>query len=176
MTEDTDRTVPPDPVETPLDPQPDDNEYQMELLLRSLAPTGLREYQESILREATELNVRGAIASHSVTVVGNRICPDGNPKTDAERAILRKVEWIRNWAAQQEVSLEPGFVERTVDSLVEGPYTVVIPPVISLVISDEEGLWGVFPCEIRGSTVSIPECLAEFRSGEPSMRAGRIPR
>jgi hypothetical protein len=143
-----------------------DTQYRMELFLRSLAPDGAKDRQDAAIARLEQLQRSDAIESYSVTLWGDRFCPETAARTDCGRSILEKIDRIRKWEETSDVSLVSGFEKRQVGSLVDDPYTVVIPPVISLAVYVDGDLYGVFPCEADGEVCTVTDFLDAFAEGK----------
>lgn len=154
-----------------LNPTPHNQTYRMELFLRSLAPPGIREQQETIINRVAQLSTNGTIQEHTLTIWGDRIRLDTAPQTDTEEAIREKIERIRRWEATNSVSLAPGFEERQINSPIEGSYTVLILPIIGLAVYTQTDIWGIFPCKMEESHISVMECVEAFLQSERSLEA-----
>lgn len=155
--------------------------YRVELFVRSLAPTGATDQQSAAIADLERLEEEGVIETYSVTVWGNRICPETAEATDFGRSLLEKVDRFRRWGRDNGVSLEPYFQRREIRSMVDEPYAAIVPPLMCLAVYDDAGeLWGVFPCLKDEERCSIFDCLQSFEEsdavpGSPSdVRAERL--
>lgn len=134
----------------------------MELFLRSLAPAAARTVQESTIDRLKRLDDRGHIREYELTIWGDRIRLDTTPRTPTEVTLRDKIDRLRRWERRNDVSLAPGFAETEVDPLVDDAYTVFQTPVIALAVYAGSNVWGVFPCEVDGESVTVDECLDAF--------------
>jgi hypothetical protein len=145
-----------------LDPTLDPQEYRMELFLRSLAPPAARDAQEAIVDRLIRLDDQNYIRDYDLTIWGDRICLDVEPRTPTERAVRDKIDRIRQWERRHDVSLSPGFAERVVEPFVGDSYPVFQMPVVALAVYAGTDVWGIFPCEVDGDVVTVDECLDAF--------------
>jgi len=145
-----------------LDPTLDPREYRMELFLRSLAPPAARTAQEAIIDRLKRLDDRGHIREFELTIWGDCIRLDTTPRTPTEKALRDKIDRFRRWERRNAVSLAPGFAEAEVDPLVDDTYTVFKTPMIALAVYAGSNVWGVFPCDVDGESVTVDECLDAF--------------
>lgn len=145
-----------------LDPTLDAQTYRMELFLRSLAPPAARDSQEAIIDRLNELDERNDVRGYDLTIWGDRICLDTDPRSPTERTLRDTVDRFRRWERRHDVSLAPGFDERTVDPLAGDAHTVFHTPTIALAVYADTNVWGVFPCEVDGEVVTVDECLDAF--------------
>lgn len=145
--------------------EPEAEEYRTELLLRAASLPSVRGHQERLVEEVRQLSEAGRIGVYSLVDWDRHVLVDAAPRTEHERAVRRRIDEITGWAAQNEVSLEPGFEHRQVDSFVEGSYTVFVPPVVGLVLRDDTGIRGVFPCRGPDGIHGVADCLTALRRG-----------
>jgi hypothetical protein len=136
-----------------------DSLFTAELFVRSLAPRGAHDCQQAVIDRLDRLQQNGQIESVTCTVWGDRICPETASRvTDGQKA-LRDIARLRRWTSKHSVSLTPFFEEREVEPIEEEPYTVIVPPILCLAISRDDELWGVFPCDKDGESLSAMDGL-----------------
>jgi len=90
---------------------------ELEVYLRSLAPCGAIEYQERILRRASDLAASRAVAGVAVYVWSDGVAPgSAAAETPAGRAVLDRVAAVHEWAERTEASVAPFFETQAVHS------------------------------------------------------------
>lgn len=153
-----------------------DSPYSVELFVNSLAPQGAHGRQQAIIDRLNRLKQEGRIESISCTVWGNRICPETAPRVTDGRNLLHEISRLQRWADRHGVSLTPFFNERTVESMDNESYRVIVPPILCLAISLDDELWGIFPCLKDGQSLSAMDGLdALAEETVPELFADRTP-
>ena len=147
-----------------------------ELFVRSLAPTGARSPQTAVLERLDHLEATGRLATYTVTIWGQGICPKGaGAQTAIGQRILKTIEEFDQWAQQRSLTFPAGFTEREGGSLVAGdPQTVISLPTLCLAVREGGTLRCVAPCangDGAWTHHSIADCLAELAGAEVDVSA-----
>lgn len=147
--------------------------HSVELFVRSLAPSGATDRQTAAIDELERLKSEEIIESYTVTVWGNRICPETARATTTGQTVLDKIDQFRQWGREEGISLEPYFQRREIRSMVDEPHSAIVPPMMCLAVYDDDDLWGVFPCVKEDEQCSIFDYLQSIEEnatvpGSPS--------
>ncbi|WP_340098882.1 HTH domain-containing protein [Salinibaculum salinum] len=93
---------------------------RVEVYLRSLAPTDIRDTQERIVDRLRTLDDEGRIEGVDYTVCGECVCPSlQTAETDIAKLLLRRYESFEEWADSSDRELV-GFEQRDTESLLTG--------------------------------------------------------
>lgn len=123
--------------------------------------------RSSIEDRLRELVTAGVLTDVTVRVWGKRIStdPDDDCRTVGDIPIRETLRRFRDWAADHDCSLEPGFQTRERRSLLTDETTsIVVPPIACLAVYDADTLVGVFPCSTGETTVTVADCLNELET------------
>lgn len=150
--------------------------FSVELFVSSLAPKGAHKRQQAVLDRLERLQQDGRIEAITCTVWGDRICPETAPRITNGLNALRDIGRLQQWADRRDVSLTPFFNERTVESMNDESYRVIVPPILCLAISKDDNLWGIFPSLKDGQPLSAMDGLdALAEETVPELFADRTP-
>jgi hypothetical protein len=93
---------------------------RVEVYLRSLAPTDIRDTQEKIVDRLRTLDDEGQIKGVDYTLCGECVCPSlQTAETDIAKLLLRRFESFEEWADNNDRELV-GFEQRDTESLLTG--------------------------------------------------------
>jgi hypothetical protein len=126
---------------------------------------GTYDRQQAVLERVDGLDASGAVAGTSVTADWQRI---RTPEQDGRDDALLTYEEFREWAGENGYSLEPAFERRYRTYLGSSAIDeVVVFPVVSLAVYDEEELEAVLPCSDEDGSVhyTVGDCLDAFEYG-----------
>jgi len=110
-----------------------DEPPRVELYVRSLAPTDIRDKQEQIVKQLQSLDEEGRIKGTDFTLCGDCVCPSlQTAETDVAKLLLDRYKSFEQWAEKND--REPvGFEERDTESLLTGTtVTGIVFPRLSL--------------------------------------------
>jgi hypothetical protein len=140
-----------------------DDPPQVELYMRSLAPTDVRDEQERIVGTLQSLDAAGKIADVEFTLCGDCVCPSLNTaETDTAKFLLRRFESFQQWAEANGRTLV-GFEERDTQSLLTGTtVTGIVFPRITLAEYRDGRLTFVAPSSNGSEQTTVSERLAEY--------------
>jgi hypothetical protein len=86
-------------------------------------------------------------------------------ETDGESPIVETFERFEQWATDRNLSVRPAFDVRTVSSLIGGRREILTLPMMSLSVSADDELVGVFPCTDGDRTWTVTDCLDAYAEG-----------
>ena len=93
---------------------------RVEVYLRSLAPTDIRDTQEQIVDRLRTLDDERRIKGVNYTLCGECVCPSlKTAETDIAKLLLRRYESFEEWADENDRELV-GFEQRDTESLLTG--------------------------------------------------------
>lgn len=97
-----------------------ENPPRVEVYLRSLAPTDIRDTQEQVVETLRTLDDEGRIKGVDYTLCGECVCPSlRTAETDIAKTLLRRYESFEEWADSNDRELV-GFEKRDTESLLTG--------------------------------------------------------
>lgn len=138
---------------------------RVELYLRG-DTYGTYDRQQAVLERVRGLEERGVVDETAVDASWQRIrTPEQDPRNDA----IATYEEFRSWARENGYSLEPAFERRHRSYLgTDAVSEVVVFPVVSLAVYEDDVLRSVFPCSDEAGTVhfTVGDCLEAFEVGE----------
>jgi hypothetical protein len=89
---------------------------RVELYVRSLAPTDIRDRQESVIERLAELDESDRIKAFDVVLCGDCVCSSAaTAKTDIGQQLLDRYERFEQWAQESDRTLA-GFTEQATSS------------------------------------------------------------
>lgn len=145
-----------------------DPEFTVTVHLRSSPVSAAARRQKTVLDRVRELEAEGAVPELRVERWGARVSvPAEDAHPDDAAALFTEFE-----AAAEDAGLRltPFFETReSVGGLLSsGPATerIIIFPVVSLTIRDDDGLAGLYPCWNDGIHQSVEDCLGALADGE----------
>jgi len=136
-------------------------DYRVELYLRG-DTYGSYDRQQRILQRVEELESEGVVAETDVDASWQRI---RTPEQDSRDEALETYEEFREWAVENGYQLEPAFQRRNRSYIgTDVVDEVVVFPMVSLAVYDENDLRAVFPCADESGEIHFPvqDCLAAF--------------
>ena len=138
---------------------------RVELYLRG-DTYGTYDRQQAILERVTALESSGVVDETSVDASWQRI---RTPEQDSRDGALATYEEFREWAERNGYRLEPAFERRHrgyigTDTVRE----VVVFPLASLAVYEDDELRSVFPCTDESGTVhfTVGDCLDAFEADD----------
>jgi hypothetical protein len=142
----------------------------VELHVRSLAPQGGRDQQESAIERLDRLATDGRIDEFSVDVWGQQVSlSTASARTDAGRAVLDRVEAFREWADETGRSVESFFETRRVASeITDQQYVSLVLPTLTLAEYRDGDLSFVAPCSDGGTVTTVTDRIDGYESGDVS--------
>jgi hypothetical protein len=136
-------------------------DYRVELYLRG-DTYGSYDRQQRILQRVEGLESDGIVAETDVDASWQRI---RTPEQDSRDEALETYEEFREWAVENGYQLEPAFQRRNRSYIgTDVVDEVVVFPMVSLAVYDENDLKAVFPCADESGEIhfSVQDCLAAF--------------
>jgi hypothetical protein len=91
-------------------------------------------------------------------------------EADAGEAV-ETFEQFEAWAADRGLSVRPAFDVKTVSSLVGRERELLTLPMMSLAVSVDGDLVGVFPCRDDERTWTIGDCLDAYEEADSTLAA-----
>ncbi|WP_336325567.1 HTH domain-containing protein [Halovenus sp. HT40] len=93
---------------------------RVELYVRSLAPTDIRDKQEQVLERLTHLDADDTIANFEVVVCGETVCPSSvTAETKIGQRLLARHRMAKQWAENRNRDLV-GFEQHGTDTTIAG--------------------------------------------------------
>jgi len=141
----------------------DDTHLRAELYLRG-DTYGTFDAQQQVLNRVKRLEANGVFSDSMLAGEWQRI---RTLAEDKRSAALDTYSEFADWAEQNGHSLSPAFEQRTrsyvgLDQVDE----VVVFPVVSLAVYDEDDLQAVFPCSDAERTYTVGDALEAFERGD----------
>jgi hypothetical protein len=140
---------------------------RVELYLRG-DTYGTYDRQGEVLRRVDTLADSGVVSEASVEASWARI---RTPEQDTRDGALLTYEEFSEWADANGYSLEPAFQRRQRSYIgTDTVHEVVVFPMASLAVYDDETLQAVFPCSSEDGSVhyAVQDALEAFEAGEES--------
>lgn len=149
--------------DTQLDGSP--GAYTVGVFFRSPSGPGPHESQRELLDTVGQLEREGIVDSHRVTLLGRKLCAcEQCAESPLARERLAEIERWRKWARSESVSLLVD--ERPVASSITGEtYRFVVPPTVTVVVRDQDGIETVTP-HVREGDLVTPRDYLSARLGE----------
>ena len=146
----------------------------VELYVRETAPTCGHTKQRDCFERLARLEDSGHLDSVTVRIWGDSICTRA-PEVNGLSDILETITDIYSFSSGQSVSVAPFFQVETVDaSIPNETFERIVPPHRTLVLSDDDGIVGVFPCLQGEEAYSAFEAIEELeRTAELNPHEGR---
>jgi len=95
---------------------------EIELYIRSLAPTDIRDKQESVIERLDELDRANRIDSFEVILCGDCVCASlATAKTAVGKRLLDRFASFEEWSAERNRTLA-GFTEQDTESTLSGTH------------------------------------------------------
>jgi hypothetical protein len=138
---------------------------RVELYLRG-DTYGTYDRQRDVLGRVDGLAESGTVAEASVEASWARI---RTPEQDTRDGALLTYDDFLEWAAANGYSLEPAFQRRQRSYIgTDVVHDVVVFPMASLAVYDEDRLRAVFPCSSEDGTIhyTVQDALEAFEAGE----------
>ncbi|AFK21049.1 hypothetical protein E6P09_17970 (plasmid) [Haloferax mediterranei ATCC 33500] len=152
-----------------------DEPNHVKLFLRADAEVGVERMKEAAVEKLTELADAGYIDDYDVRVWGRELRSNGPiANTEYGSELLEYIHEFREWAAENDVSLQATFDERTiVSSIADEHYDVVSLPTLCLAVyDDDEELMGVYPCHNGDRSCSVVEYLETLENSPRAYTPG----
>ncbi|WP_226021533.1 HTH domain-containing protein [Halomicrobium salinisoli] len=141
----------------------DDHQRRAELYLRG-DTYGTYEAQQAVLKRVEALAAGDALDEAEVADEWQRIRTTDEDRRDG--AVETYVEFA-DWAERNGYSLGPAFEQRTRSYVgLDRVDDVVVFPVVSLAVYEDDRLRGVFPCSDDERTYRVQDCLEAFERGD----------
>lgn len=136
---------------------------RIELFVRSLAPTDIRDRQERIVETLTALDGDGEIAGVEYTLCGECVCPSlQTAETDIAQLLLDRHAAFEDWAESRDRELV-GFERRDTESLLTGTtVTGIVFPRITLAEYREGTLTFVAPSTDGTEHTTVEDRLGTY--------------
>lgn len=145
-----------------------DTHLRAELYLRG-DTYGTFDAQQQVLNRVKRLEANGVFSESMVAGEWQRI---RTMAEDKRSEAIQTYEEFGDWAGQNGHSLEPAFERRTRSYVgMERVDDVVVFPVVSLAIYDDDDLEGVFPCSDAERTYTVGDALEAFERGDENWLA-----
>lgn len=139
-----------------------DTQIRAELYVRtdSSALLGAKE----MLRRAERLDANGVFSESTVAGHWQR---HQAPKEDWSSEAMDTYETFSDWADRNGFSLEPGFQTRTRSFIgMDDTEDVVVFPMVSLALYEDDELAAVFPCSDEDGTYTVETAIEAFERGD----------
>jgi len=134
----------------------------VDLYVRETAPTTGYTRQRTCFERLSRLQTSGQIAEVTVRVWGDSICTTA-PEVSGLSDILETITDIYAFSSGRSASISPFFRVETVDaSIPNETFERIVPPSQTLILSDEDGIVGVFPCRVGDRTYSPSDAIGQL--------------
>jgi len=143
--------------------QATDDPPRVELYVRSLAPTDIRDKQEQVLERLKRLDADDSIANFEVVVCGETVCPSSvTAETEIGQRLLARHRTAKQWAGDTERELI-GFDQHETNTTIAGTtVTGVSFPRMLLFEFRAGSLSFVAPSRNGTDTTSVPDRLDSY--------------
>lgn len=140
-----------------------DGPPRIELYVRSLAPTDIRDQQEAVLERLERLDTNDTIAEFEVVVCGETVCPSSvTADTEIGQRLLARHRAARQWAEDHDQELV-GFEQHGTNTTIAGTtVTGVSFPRMLLFEFRANSLSFVAPSQSDSETTSVAERLSSY--------------
>jgi hypothetical protein len=151
---------------------PEGEPMEVDVFVRSLSPPlGVRERQEQLLKQLSELQSSGVIDAYHVNLWGGGVCLcDVCSGVSVAESMLDNVANFEEWATEKE-HVELPFERTTVESeMAERTVRDLEVPAICLGVYSGSMLSGVFPCQVGDEQITVNDyisALADEEAVEP---------
>jgi len=138
---------------------------RVELYLRG-DTYGTYDRQQAILERVRELEDSGVVDETAVDASWQRI---RTPEQDSRDGAIATYDEFGEWAEENGYRLEPAFERRNRSYIgTDVVREVVVFPVVSLAVYEDDQLRSVFPCSDEAETVhfTVADALEAFEAGE----------
>jgi hypothetical protein len=138
---------------------PEAEPVEVDVFVRSLSPPlGVRERQEQLLEQLSELQSSGVIDAYRVNLWGGGVCLcDVCSGVSVAESMLDNVADFEEWAAEKD-DVELPFERTTVESeLAERTVRDLEVPAICLGVYSDSMLSGVFPCQVADQQITVTD-------------------
>lgn len=154
----------------------DNTSRNVELYVRSLAPCGTRNEQDTIIERLLDLEEEGAVDEVDLTVWGNAVCLDGtSADVGTGKRVAERIQDFHSWSERGEASLEPFFNFSIVDSSIYGDtFRRVIPPHRCLAVYEDDQLQEVYPSTVNGTARTLQEGLQALEGDETAAQSSEV--
>lgn len=140
-----------------------DGSLRAELYLRG-DTYGTFDAQQSVLNRVRRLEADDEIDEASIAGEWQRI---RTLDEDCRNGAVATYREFADWASRNGYDLGPAFERRTRSYVgLDRVDDVVVFPVVSLAIYEDEALRAVFPCSDEDRTHTVPDCLDAFERGD----------
>ncbi len=150
---------------------------QIEVFVRSLAPRGAEQPQESVVRALERLTERGTVDDYTVTVCGKEVPVDREyaPTSICEH-LLSCIDAFEAWAERNDRELTGVFDRKEVYSSITGDdHTCRIAPILAMAEYEGEDLRFVTPSTGRGGRVTVLDRVEELERGVDRAEVDPLP-
>ena len=136
---------------------------RIELYVRSLSPTDIRETQEQVIEQLTSLKTDGHIEEFEVVVTGTCVCPSSiTAETAVGQRLLDRYETVEDWATEHDRELV-GFEHREAKStFLETQLSGISFPRMLLVEVRDGAVHHVAPSKNGTETTSVQDRLETY--------------
>ena len=140
-----------------------DDPPRVELYVRSLAPTDIRDRQEQVLERLTHLDSDDTITDFEVVVCGETVCPSSiTAETDIGQRLLARHRTAKQWAEDRDRTLI-GFDHHETNTTIAGTtVTGVSFPRMLLLEFRVGSLSFAAPSRDGSETTSVLDRLASY--------------
>lgn len=115
-----------------------------------------------VVNRLSSLRASGRIAAFEVQTWPDELVLSEAAMTDP---IIETFERFEAWADERGLSVRPAFDVHTVSSLIGGDREILTLPMMSLEVTVEDELVGVFPCTDGDRTWTVEDCLDAYTAG-----------
>lgn len=115
-----------------------------------------------VINRLSELRTAGRIETFEVQTWPDELVLSETEVTDPT---VETFERFEAWATERGLSVRPAFDVRTVSSLIGNDREVLTLPMMSLAVSVDDELVGVFPCSDGERTWTVEDCLDAYAAG-----------
>jgi len=147
---------------------PEEDAVEIDVFVRSLSPPlGVRERQERLLEQLSELQSSGIIDTFRVNLWGGGVCLcDVCSGVSVAESMLDNVANFEEWAAENS-GVELPFERNTVESEMVGRTVHNLEvPAICLGVYTNSMLSGVFPCTVDGEQITVTDYVAALTDSD----------
>jgi len=151
---------------------------RVDVYIRSLLPPpGAKESQRTLIGRLAEAEDHTPVNKVTVNVWGEQLCRcEACLDTHAGRTMLRTVRDLEAWGDAYEATVSPFFEQTSQGSPLTGnDYEGIVPPRVTVALSVDGRLQGVFPCQFAGEPFSVHDfCAVLDATSEVDTRADSV--
>jgi len=137
----------------------------VELYVRSLSPSGLRDQQGTVIERLKRMAEEGEISGYTVHVCGAQVpATPAETRTEFGRFLLNRIAVFELWAERNDRSYDDWFLRRAVEGAGPTETELVFPAAVFAVYEADE-LRYVTPCETPEDLRAVHDSLDSLGTG-----------